>query len=203
MKNLLKVALLLVAFATLSFISFEKETITVVIDAGHGGHDLGVNYESFSEKDLANAIAKKIEVLNSNKKIKINFTRYDDEFVALAERTNYIKSVQPDLVLSLHVNKNKNADTNGFEIFISNKSVAYEKSNELAKKLVADFEKNIPLKNRGVKTAPFWILKNSEVPAMTIEMGFLSNKNDREYITSEEGQNKIAQTILAFIANLK
>jgi N-acetylmuramoyl-L-alanine amidase len=47
------------------------------------------------------------------------------------------------------------------------------------------------------------ILKNSEVPALTLEMGFLSNTTDREYITSEEGQNQIAQTILNFVSDLK
>ena len=203
MKNLFKALLLVVAFATLSFISSEKETITVVIDAGHGGHDFGGKHDDLLEKDLANSISKKIEALNSDKNIKLLFTRDDDKFVELAERTNYINNVKPDLVLSLHVNNNKNVTTNGFEIFVSDKSVTYEKSNELAQKLVLDFEKNIPLKNRGVKTAPFWILKNSEVPALTLEMGFLSNTTDREYITSEEGQNQIAQTILNFVSNLK
>ena len=203
MKNLFKALLLVVAFATVSFISSEKETINVVIDAGHGGHDFGVKHDDLLEKDLADKISKKIEALNSDKNIKFFFTRNDDKFVELAERTNFINSIKPDLVLSLHVNQNKNITASGFEIFVSDKSVAYEKSNELAQKLVLDFEKNIPLKNRGVKKAPFWILKNSEVPALTLEMGFLSNTTDREYITSEEGQNQIAQTILNFVSNLK
>lgn len=203
MKNLFKALLLVVAFATVSFISSEKETITVVIDAGHGGHDFGGKHDDLLEKDLANSISKKIEALNSDKNIKLLFTRDDDKFVELVERTNFINSIKPDLVLSLHVNNNKNTTTSGFEIFVSDKSIAYEKSNELAQKLVVDFEKNIPLKNRGVKTAPFWILKNSEVPALTLEMGFLSNTTDREYITSEEGQNQIAQTILNFVSDLK
>ncbi|MCZ8090743.1 N-acetylmuramoyl-L-alanine amidase [Flavobacterium sp.] len=203
MKNLFKALLLVVAFATVSFISSEKETITVVIDAGHGGHDFGGKHDDLLEKDLANSISKKIEALNSDKNIKLLFTRDDDKFVELVERTNFINSIKPDLVLSLHVNNNKNTTTSGFEIFVYDKSIAYEKSNELAQKLVVDFEKNIPLKNRGVKTAPFWILKNSEVPALTLEMGFLSNTTDREYITSEEGQNQIAQTILNFVSDLK
>jgi N-acetylmuramoyl-L-alanine amidase len=203
MKNVLKVTLLAVAFVTLSFVSFEKETITVVIDAGHGGHDFGANHDEFFEKDLANTISKKIQELNVDKNIKILFTRDEDKFIELATRTNYINSIKPDLVLSLHINRNLNANTNGFEVFVSDKSIAFEKSNELAQKLVLDFEKNIPLKNRGVKIAPFWILKKSEVPAMTIEMGFISNENDRKYITSSEGQTQIAQTILNFVSDLK
>jgi N-acetylmuramoyl-L-alanine amidase len=47
------------------------------------------------------------------------------------------------------------------------------------------------------------LLKKSEAPTMILEMGFLSNKNDKEYITSEEGQNQIAETILKFISSVK
>jgi N-acetylmuramoyl-L-alanine amidase len=203
MKNVFKVALVVVAFVTLSFISFEKEIITVVIDAGHGGHDLGGQHDELFEKDLVNAISKKIESLNSDKKIKLLFTRDDDKFVELADRTDFINSIKPDLILSLHVNANKNETTSGFEVFVSDKSLAYMKSNELAHKLVLDFEKNTPLNNRGVKNASFFILSKSEVPALTLEMGFISNQNDRNYISSEEGQNQIAKTILNFVSDLK
>ena len=203
MKNLFNVGILVITFATLSFVSSKKETITIVIDASHGGHDLGSFHNEFFEKDIANSISKKINEINDNKNIKILFTRDDDQFLELSERTKYINNIKPDLVLSLHINQNTNVTTNGFEAFVYDKSIAYESSNELAQKLVLDFEKNIPLKNRGVKTAPFWILKKSEVPAIIIEMGFLSNENDRKYITSSEGQTQIAQTILDFVTNLK
>ncbi|MGL2962998.1 N-acetylmuramoyl-L-alanine amidase family protein [Flavobacterium sp. RSB2_4_14] len=203
MKNLLKVTLLVVAFVTLSFVSFEKETITIVIDAGHGGHDLGADQNDFYEKDLANSISKKINELNIDKNIKIHFTREDDSFIELQKRVDFTNAIKPDLLISLHVNKNKNTTTNGFEVFVSDKSIAYEKSNELAQKLVMNFEKSTPLKNRGVRTAPFSVLKKSEVPAILIEMGFISNENDRKYITSSEGQTQIAQTILNFVSDLK
>ena len=203
MKNLFNVGVLVITFATLSFVSSKKETITIVIDASHGGHDLGSFHNEFFEKDIANSISKKINEINDNKNIKILFTRDDDQFLELSERTKYINNIKPDLVLSLHINQNTNVTTNGFEAFVYDKSIAYERSNELAQKLVLDFEKKIPLKNRGVKTAHFWILKKSEVPAIIIEMGFLSNENDRKYITSSEGQTQIAQTILDFVTNLK
>jgi len=203
MKNLLKITLLGVAFVTLSFVSIEKETITVVIDASHGGHDFGADHDEFLEKDLVNTISKKINELNTNKNIKIHFTRVDDSFLELQKRVDFINTIKPDLVISLHVNKNKNVTSNGFEVYVSDKSIAYERSNELAQKLISDFEENTPLKNRGIKTAPFMVLKKSEVPALILEMGFISNKNDREYITDENGQTQIAKTILNFVTNLK
>lgn len=203
MKNLFKIALLLFTFAALSFISAEKETISVVIDAGHGGHDFGADHHEYLEKDLVNSISKKINELNSDKNIKIHFTREDDSFHGLQKRVDFINSIKPDLVISLHVNKNKNLSTNGFEVFVSDNSITYEKSNELAQKLISGFGKNSPLKNRGIKTAPLYLLKKSEAPALLLEMGYISNKKDREYITDENCQTEIAKTILTFVSNLK
>lgn len=203
MKNLFKVVMLIVAFATLSFITAEKNEINIVIDAGHGGHDLGATHEDILEKSIVGEVTKKIQSLNTDSEVKIYVTRSEDHYLSLQERTNFINEIKPDLVISLHVNQNKNVTTNGFEIFVSDKSDTYQKSDELAQKLISEFEKNIPLKNRGVKKAPFMVLKKSEVPALTLEMGFISNKKDREYITGEEGQNQIAKTILNFVTNLK
>ena len=102
----------------------------------------------------------------------------------------------------IHVNQNKNTDANGFEVFVTDKNDQYENSKALAEKLTTKFSKT-PLKIRGVKTAPFMVLKNSECPSMVVELGFISNENDRNYLTSENGQTQIAQTILDFASDLK
>lgn len=66
------------------------------------------------------------------------------------------------MVISLHINFNKNTETKGFEIFVSDKNETFEKSKLLAEKLSSKISKT-QLKNRGLKTAPFYILKNSQV----------------------------------------
>ena len=203
MKNSVKILLVAVAFVCLSFVNFETRTINVVIDAGHGGHDIGAERNIVSEKMLVETITKKIHSLNKNANVKIHLTRSDDSFIGLADRAKFINEIKPDLAISLHVNKNKNTTTNGFEVFISDKISTYEKSNELAIKFANNYSEKTKLNNRGVKTAPFMVLKKSEYPTMLIELGFLSNENDRNYLTSDSGQNEIAQTILDFVSDIK
>ncbi len=203
MKNSVKIILVAVAFVCLSFVNFEPRTINVVIDAGHGGHDIGAERNIVSEKILVETITKKIHSLNKNANVKIHLTRSDDSFMDLTDRAKFINEIKPDLAISLHVNNNKNTTTNGFEVFISDKTSTYEKSNELALKFGSHYSERTKLNNRGVKKAPFMVLKKSEYPTMLIELGFLSNENDRNYLTSDAGQNEIAQTILDFVSDLK
>jgi N-acetylmuramoyl-L-alanine amidase len=69
--------------------------------------------------------------------------------------------------------------------------------------LAAVISSATPLKNRGVKVAPFMILKKSECPTMVVELGFLSNEKDKDYVNSEKGQIEIANAILNFVSGLK
>lgn len=204
MKNSFKILLIGVAFLSLSFMKFEKKEINVVIDAGHGGHDFGAQADVVLEKDLVAEITSKIKALNKDADVKIHFTRSDDSFMELQQRTNYINEVKPDLAISLHINNNNsNSTVNGYEVFVPKETATSEKSKELAEKLISKFSKKSQLNNRGVKTAPYFILKKSEVPAMVVELGFISNDNDRNYLTSENGQTEIATTILDFVSSLK
>ena len=202
MKKLFKILIVAVAFLSLSFVKNENKVINVVIDSGHGGHDFGATINDLNEKNLINEITEKIKSLHTDAEVVFHYTRSDDQFVELSDRANFINQIKPDLAISLHVNQNKNTEANGFEVFVSDKNIQSEKSRELADKLASKFSKT-PLKIRGVKTAPFMVLKKSEYPTMVVELGFISNENDRNYITSENGQTEIAKTILEFASDLK
>ena len=203
MKNSVKIILVALTFVCLSFVSFEPRTINIVIDAGHGGTDFGAERNIISEKLLVETITKKIHSLNKDADVKIHLTRSDDSYLGLIERAALINEIKPDLAISLHVNNSKMATTNGFEIYVSDKITTYEKSNELAFKFANKYAAKTKLNNRGVKTGPFMVLKKSEYPTLLIELGFLSNENDRNYLTSDDGQTEIAQTILDFVSDLK
>ncbi|MBN8566025.1 MAG: N-acetylmuramoyl-L-alanine amidase [Flavobacteriales bacterium] len=180
----------------------KKDKKVIVIDAGHGGHDFGAIKDEWKEKTLTSEIAKRIKEIHSDSAVEIHFTRSNDEFITLNDRTNLINNLKPDLVISLHINSSKNIFTNGFEVFISNKIDFFDKTKELAELLSSKLT-NTQLRNRGLKIAPFWILKNSDCPSMVVELGFLSNENDRNYISSEKGQIEIAKYIVAFISDVK
>lgn len=179
-----------------------KKKKTIIIDAGHGGTDLGATKDDLNEKDILSEITKKIKTMYSDSDVSILFTRTEDKFIDVKNRTDFINLNKPDLVISLHINTNKNSDTNGFEIFITDKSDLFEKAKLFADKLSSKLSQT-QLKNRGLKTAPFQILKNSSYPSMVIELGFISNENDRKFIASEKGQTEIAKNILGFIADIK
>jgi N-acetylmuramoyl-L-alanine amidase len=184
------------------YVNERKNKKIIVIDAGHGGIDFGAIKEDLNEKNLISEITNKIKAMYSDSEVSIHFTRTDDEFIDLKNRTNLINAIKPDLVISLHINNNKNTDTNGFEIFITDKIDFLNENKILAEKLSSKLSKT-QLKNRGLKTAPFHILKNSSCPSLMVELGFISNENDRKFIASEKGQTEIAEIILEFVSDMK
>ena len=206
MKNTFKFILACTVLACFAFIkpnsNDPKKTITVVIDAGHGGHDDGAKFEGFSEKEIVASFAQKIKANNTDKNVIIHLTRTEDNFISLQDRAKFINELKPDLVLSLHVNGNENTDASGVEFYISPKSSTYENAKIIAENLNSRFVNNNGLKSRGVKDANFTLLRDTEYPSITVELGFLSNENDRNYLTDNNQQEKIAATILELISTL-
>lgn len=168
----------------------------IVIDAGHGGHDSGAMIDGFEEKAIVEKIGKKIKALNKDENVEIVLLRDGDHFMGLSERVSVINNLKPDLVVSLHVNANKDTEKSGLEVYVSNKNEQFKQVSTMkAEKLLSNIS-NQSLAKGEVKEAPFYIMKNSNCPAVLIELGYLSNDKDRNYITSENGQNELATKIL-------
>jgi len=193
----------LVSFAFIKPISKTTKQINVVIDAGHGGTDFGATSSSVTEKLIVEQITTKIKFLNKNENVIVHLTRNEDKYISLSDRTAIINNIKPDLVLSLHVNQSANLAKSGMEFYVANESVASEKSILIANALRTKFSQNNTLKSSEVKKAPFFILKKSVVPAIVIELGYLSNITDRAHLMDEKEQDKIASTILSFVSELK
>jgi N-acetylmuramoyl-L-alanine amidase len=206
MKNTFKFILAITVVTCFAFVkptfNNPNKTITVVIDAGHGGHDDGMKTAGYSEKEIVASIAQKIKNSNFNQNVNIHLTRTDDSFISLQDRAKLINDLKPDLVLSLHVNGNKNPEVSGVEFYVSPKNAKYEDAKKIAEDLNNRFVTKHNLKSRGVKEANFLLLRDSECPTITVELGFLSNENDRKYLTDENQQEKIAATILELISTL-
>lgn len=168
----------------------------VAVDAGHGGHDVGADVKGFEEKAITEAVAVKIKALNKNENLEIVLIRDGDMSMDLRERTMIINNLKPDLVISLHINSNVNDKANGVGACISSKKTFYDQSKETAETVINKISGTGNLAKRHVNEAPFYILKNAECPMVHLEMGFLSNEKDRNYITSEKGQIEIAEKIL-------
>ncbi|PRZ28165.1 N-acetylmuramoyl-L-alanine amidase [Flavobacterium granuli] len=198
MKN---TSFLLLVFATLVSFAFvmPKATvikqINVVIDAGHGGSDTGVSIDGTTEKKITEQLITKIQAFNKNKNIVIHFTRSTDKFIPLDDRTTFINTIKPDLVLSLHVNSSSNTNKSGIEFYVSKESKSYEKSNLIAESFQSKFA-NSNYKVAEIKNANFYILKKSEVPAIIMELGYLTNKDDKKNLENSMEQNQIAKKII-------
>jgi N-acetylmuramoyl-L-alanine amidase len=183
----------------------EKESKTkinskkvIVIDAGHGGHDFGAKINDELESKIVESLAKKIKLLNLNTEIEIILLREDDSFIALKERTDKINELNPNLLISLHLNTSKNTSTNGVSAYVSSENEFYKTSLEAANKLIDKISNN-NLAKGDVKDVNLFIIKNSKCPAILLEVGYLTNENDKTYITSEDGESEIANRILAFL----
>ena len=200
MKNKMKflaVLGILTIFLSFAFKPLNDKKI-IVIDAGHGGKDFGAQIGGELEKKIVENIANKIRLLNGKGEIEIVLLREDDSFIELSERVARINKINPSLLISLHINASKNLKENGVNAYVSKQNDFYDKSMESAKNLV-DKISNEKLAKGEVKDANFFVIKNSKCPALLLEVGYLSNENDKTYITSESGQNEIANQIFEFI----
>jgi N-acetylmuramoyl-L-alanine amidase len=191
MKNLSKIfGLVAVLILVMSFASSNKKTI--VIDVSHGGKDAGALVNGIEEKDIILDIAQRIQKLNKNQNTEIILTRDIDEFLSLSERTEKINEIKPDYVISLHANQVANENVNGIQIFLAENDQRFDKSGELAIKLLQSFT----FSNVEIKKGDFYILKNIDAPGALIELGFLSNAEDFQNLTTENGKEKLALSIL-------
>lgn len=204
MKNFVKFSICLFAFVSIAFTpqpeTSNKETV-VVIDVSHGGDDFGVQLGTYSEKELVLHIANQIDLLNTNTNLKIHFTRSSDFNATLKQRVEFINDLQPDLVLSLHINENKDENASGAELYISEASKAFVQAEAIAKSLQLQL-KTTPINKVHIKKANYFILKNSEAPTVLLQLGYLTNDTDRKLLVDPSVQDHIAKSILGFLSEL-
>jgi len=189
MKAVKLFAISLFSTALLSFVPVKKKYI--VIDAGHGGKDIGVTVDGITEKEIVLNIAKQIHEINeSQEKYEVFLTRAADEYKTLEERTDKINELNPVMVISLHLNGTPEKDTQkqGYELFIQDSGDSKKIADKISQKLG----------NCSIAECNLHILRESKSPAVLIELGYLNNKKDRTYLSSEQGQKEIAQKFVDF-----
>ncbi len=180
---------------TKSSINFSNKTI--VIDAGHGGQDAGAISNGILEKDIALSISKKVKELY-NGTATIILIRDSDKFLSLTDKIDKVNKIKPDLLISLHVNSSLNKKDNGLITYISEDNLEAESSEKIANNLMAKFSKT-NLKCEFLSLANFKMLAKVNCSAVLVEAGYISNKKDRDYISSIKGQNDLAQSIVDLI----
>jgi N-acetylmuramoyl-L-alanine amidase len=206
----------------------------IVIDAGHGGHDTGtIGPTGLMEKDLCLDVALRLGKIIEQRLPGANviYTRSDDSFVPLEERTNIANQAKADLFISIHANSSRDHAARGIETYYLNlkgsaeamevaarenataqggvhelqdlvmkiaRTEKIDESKEFAEDIQDSLSKRIqksskPMKNRGVRKAPFVVLIGADMPSILTEISFLSNPADEQMLKKPEQRQKVAE----------
>ncbi len=217
---------------------------TIVIDAGHGGKDVGAIGRKIRlrEKKMTLAISKNLKKILEGQGFRVIMTRGDDTFVPLSRRVQIANKNNADLFVSIHINASRTKTLTGFECyFLSNtaddvgravtasesappkvesgtvlrRTKALDRtlwdmvlsenraqSADLARQICTSVDEILPIKNRGVRAARFYVLKLTRMPAVLVEMGYISNRYEEMKLKDttfvEKLTNAVADGILAY-----
>ena len=175
---------------------------TIYIDPGHGGIDSGTTYKKIYEKDINLVMSKKIEKYLTAKGATVYLTRETDKDLStttvnrkrsdLANRAYLINKSKANMYISIHLNYISNSKWQGLQIFYNTKN----KENEIIANNLTSYLKETSTNIREPKKENvYYMYKRITIPGVLIELGFLSNPNDRYRLTREEYQEKLAISI--------
>ena len=222
---------------------------TIVLDAGHGGHDPGATGPNgLTEKELVLDVTRRVaRLVEERLEIKVLLSRDGDHFVPLRERTSFANRERADLFVSIHANAHASASHEGVETYflsseatdiaarqtaaLENSVVQLEKpangraagrenalkailwdlaqseflfeSSRLAEVVQDSMTRALRIPNRGVKQAGFYVLGGAAMPAVLIEIGFVTNPREEKRLRDSKYRDEIARAIFAGIAEYK
>src|SRR3954454_665159 len=196
---------------------------TIVLDPGHGGYDKGQVSRYGAEKDFALDTARKLRPLLQAKGLRVIMTREGDYFVPLEVRAKIANSARNSIFVSIHFNgSGDDPNATGFEIFSFTprgapstsdsaiSSSAYNmqpgsavdaQSTALSACIYHSLLGHIPEYDRGIKRARFAVLRLTNVPAVLIEGGFLTERGESKLISNKDWREKLAGAIGIGIEN--
>ncbi len=178
----------------------------IVIDAGHGGGAPGAIKQGIMEKDINLAIVKELkELLDKNdRNIGVYYTRTEDVNPTFEQRAQLGGKAGANLFISVHSNSTVDglmSSYNGTEVMYDElKSEEGFSSKRLAQICLEEATASMGSKNNGVTYGnSIYIIRNSEVPVALIEVGFMTNQQELNKLTSQDYQKKAAQGIYSAI----
>ena len=167
----------------------------VFIDIGHGGEDSGAIGRLFNEKEYNLIIGNKVIDKLKNYNCEVFYSRNTDKTVSLEDRVKLSDKYNCDIFVSIHCNSSPNTSATGFESF------SYNGNSELQNRLHKEVIKDLPLVDRGMKTANFYVLRETNAKAVLLELGFISNLNDSGILNAnvESVANSIVRGIILYL----
>ena len=173
----------------------KQNKFLVVIDPGHGGLDPGaIGIGGMRETDVVLDVSKIVEKLLSDKGVKVRLTRKNEVDLELLPRVSLANNINADIFVSIHANasRGKRRDINGLETFY------YKgwRGRLLAKRIQKQILRVSPgSPDRGVKQGRFYVVKNTRMPAVLVEIGFLTGRLDARRLEKTAHRKRLAYAI--------
>lgn len=179
----------------------------IVLDAGHGGMDGGANVDGVMEKKISLAVALKLRDYLQEQGALVILTREDDSDLApedmkgirnrkqedLRNRVELINTSSADLFLTIHLNAFPSSSSKGAQTFYTKR---YEENEQVAKFIQAEVIRNLENTKRHAKLINrVYLMDQAKKPGALVEIGFLSNPEERERLVKDSYQEKIAASI--------
>ena len=163
----------------------------IILDAGHGGKDTGAIKGDINEKDVTLQIVNSLrDELRARGFKNVYLTRDDDTYLTLAERVDFISSHYGEAFVSIHLNSSVKPEVRGFEIHYYT-----DGGYELAQVIHSELVSNLSDYDRGLFKSKFYVINHTIAPAILIEVGFLSNEDERKELLTPERQNATVKAV--------
>jgi N-acetylmuramoyl-L-alanine amidase len=167
---------------------------SIVLDPGHGGDDPGAIGNGLYEKEVVLDVGIKTREMMKNAGARIVMTRANDVFITLTNRAKIGNNSNGDSFISIHANSYPGSSPNGSETYW-NDIYSSAQSQALAAEIQTVLVKKLQTYNRGVKEADFYVIKYVKIPAVLVELGFISNPEDAKKLASQTYRRLAAEAI--------
>lgn len=179
----------------------------IVIDPGHGGEDYGTHStkgSKYQEKSLNLATAMLVREYLQKMGYQIEMTRSSDNFIALDKRASMANDLKPKLFVSVHYNSAPSKEAEGIEVYYfkaKEDPTRSDQSRNLASAVLEGVIKNTAAKSRGVKHGNYAVIRETKMPAILIEGGFLTNESEAVKIKNPTYMKQLAWGIAQGVNN--
>ena len=191
-----------------------KYTKTVFLDPGHGGKDPGAVYYNTNEKDLTMQVYKKLRKELEGLGYTVLSSRDSDVYVDfITERSKMVNSTNSDIFISIHFNASGNPASNrsGIQTYSYEEDSGYRakinpywhnhpdrisESNRLAADIHSSLLAETGAKDAGLLQSSFAVLRETDKPAVLLELGYIDNFNENQQIRSDAYQNRLVAGIV-------
>ena len=210
MKKFYSIFLFIIFICTFSFVGanvkksdFRLLGKVIYLDAGHGGPDPGTIYKNIYEKDINLEICKKLQTILEDEGAIVYLTRYGDYDLSksytgsrkksdLNNRAKIINDSKADLYISIHLNSISSSTWRGAQVFYDDVN---EKNQDLALIMQEQLKTDLKTTRKVKEISTMLMNRKITIPGLLIEVGFLSNPNDRYLLQKPSYQQKLVESI--------